>query len=105
MVDGATSRKVATSRVVHQSRGSGSFTEIRLQRSRCLIATGVFEPDPRDRDSPISRFDYHVGGTAVSAGSKIPAVQVGSHSSDRSARRGRGRRASQAVSGVVQICY
>jgi len=37
MVEGATLRKVATSRVVHQSRGSASVTPLRLQRLRCLI--------------------------------------------------------------------
>jgi integrase len=53
--------------VVHRSRGSGSVTPTRLQRSRCLIAAGVFGPDHGDRDSPVTRFGYHVGGAAVYA--------------------------------------
>jgi hypothetical protein len=49
MVDGETSRKLATSLVVHQSVGSGSATRLRLQRSRCLVAVGAFGPDDDDR--------------------------------------------------------
>src|SRR5262249_62391324 len=68
MVDGATSRKLATSLVVHQSVGSGSATLARLQRSRCLVASGAFGPDDRDRHAALTRLGDDIGGAAVAAG-------------------------------------
>src|SRR5215468_1100730 len=68
MVDGATSRNRATSLVVHQSRGRGSVTPTRLQRSRCFIPRGAFGPDDGDRYAALSRFGDDVGGAAIPAG-------------------------------------
>jgi hypothetical protein len=67
MVDGATSRNVATSRVVHQSAGSGSATDCRVQRLGCLISACALGPDDGDGDTATLCFGDDVGGAAVSA--------------------------------------
>lgn len=66
MVDGATFRNAATSWVVHQSSGRSSATGFRLQRSRCLAASGALGPDDCHRDAAFSRFADDISCAAIS---------------------------------------
>jgi hypothetical protein len=67
MVDGATLRNAATSWVVHQSSGRDSATGFRLQRSRCLAASGALGPDDCHREAALSCFVDDIGCATVSA--------------------------------------
>src|SRR5215469_9090157 len=85
-------RKRATSRVVHQSSGSGSATCVRVQRLRCLVAAGAVGPDDRDRDGALACLGDYVGGPAVAPGG-LAILQV----SDRVSVPGPGLRLRRAV--------
>ena len=59
-------RNIATSPVVHLSRGSGSAMVARLQRLRCLIPACAFGPDHGDRDAGPFRLGHVARRLSVS---------------------------------------
>jgi hypothetical protein len=59
-------RNIATSLVVHQSRGSGSAMVARPQRLRCLIPACAFGPDHGDWDAGTFRLGHVARRLSVS---------------------------------------